>query len=81
MAQKRRKMVAMKPTKEIRSLTLPKGGTLELEIMPGFYDRVRLHFSLASDVPVADEYLRMFVFGTVKTAIDKAEEEMNGKSG
>lgn len=60
---------------EIRLISLPKGGTLELTVMPGFYDRVRSHFGLVSDAPVDDDHLRMFVFGTFKTAIDKAERE------
>ena len=71
------KMVDMELTKEIRLIQLPKGGTLELEVLPGFYDKVRLHFSLAMDAPIDDDHLRMFVFGVIKSAVDKAEEEMN----
>lgn len=66
----------MQSTSETRLIKLPKGGTLELEIKPGFYDRVRLHFNLATDAPVDDDHLRMFVFGALKGAVDKAEEEM-----
>lgn len=66
----------VEPTKETRFITLPKGGILELEVRPGFYERVRLHFGLVDDAPVDDDHLRMFVFGTLKGAIDKAEEEM-----
>lgn len=69
-------MVDMQPTTETRLITLPKGGTLELTVMPGFYDRVRLHFGLAADAPVDNDHLRMFVFGAFKGAVDKAEEEM-----
>jgi hypothetical protein len=69
-------MVAMEPTEETRHIPLPKGGTLELTVMPGFYERVRLHFGLPSDAPVDDDHLRMFVFGAFKTAVDKAEGEM-----
>jgi len=61
---------------ETRIIVLPKGGSLELTLSPGFYDRVRLHFGLASDAPVDDDHLRMFVFGAFKGAVDKAEEEM-----
>lgn len=67
----------METTSEIRTISLPKGGELELKLSPGFYDRVRLHFGLPSDTPVGDEHLRMFVFGALKTAVDKAEEEMS----
>ncbi len=76
MARSRRKMVAMEPTKETRLIPLPKGGTLEFIVMPGFYERVRVHFNLAPGVPVDDDHLRMFVFGTFKNAVDKAEGEM-----
>lgn len=69
-------MVAMTATTETRLIPLPKGGTLELTVMPGFYDRVRGHFGLASDAPVDDDHLRMFVFGAFKTAVDKAEREL-----
>ena len=73
-------MVAMEPTSETRLIPLPKGGTLELEVRPGFYERVRLHFGLAEGVHVDDDHLRMFVFGALKGAVDKAEGEMlNGE--
>lgn len=71
-------MVAMTDTAEIRLIPLPKGGTLELTVMPGFYDKVRSHFGLTSDVRVDDDHLRMFIFGVFKTAIDKAEREQHG---
>lgn len=69
-------MMAMTAAAETRFIPLPRGGTLELTVMPGFYDRVRNHFGLASDVPVDDDHLRMFVFGAFKTAVDKAEKEL-----
>lgn len=75
MARRRRKIGAME-FHETRLIPLPKGGTLELEVRPGFYDRVRVHFGLSPDAPVDDDHLRMFVFGAFKTAVDKAEEEM-----
>lgn len=74
-------MVAMKPTNETRLIPLPKGGTLELEVRPGFYERVRMHFGLTSEAPVDDDHLRMFVFGALKTAVDKAEGEMLDNGG
>lgn len=58
---------------ETRHIKLPKGGTLELEIQPGFYDRVRRHFSMQPSDHVDDERIRMFIFGAVKGALDKAE--------
>lgn len=58
---------------ETRAVKLPKGGLLELEIMPGFYDRIRSRFGLANNEPVTDDHIRMFIFGAVKCAVDKAE--------
>ena len=61
---------------ETRYIKLPKGETLELGIYPGFLDKVRKHFGLADTEPVDDEYLRMFVYGATKGAVDKAEREL-----
>jgi len=61
---------------EVRIVPLPKGGNLELTIKPGFYERVRVHFGLAPGSSVDDDHIRMFVFGAVKDAVNKAEEEM-----
>ena len=82
MARRRRKIGSME-LPETRLIPLPKGGTLELEVRPGFYDRVRVHFGMPAGAPVDDDHLRMFVFGAFKTAVDKAEEEMvsGGKPG
>jgi hypothetical protein len=59
---------------ETRSIKLPRGETLELTIEPGFYDKVRQHFQLQITDVVTDDHIRMFVFGAVKGAIDKAEK-------
>lgn len=61
---------------EVRLIKLPMGGVLELDIRPGFYDKVRQHFGMDSNESVDDDRLRMFVFGAFKGAIDKAEAEM-----
>lgn len=63
---------------EVRLVKLPMGGVLELDVRPGFYDKVRAHFGLPVNEPVGDDHLRMFVFGAFKGAIDKAEAEMIG---
>lgn len=61
---------------EIRHIKLPRGGVLELTIMPGFYDCIRSHFNIGNDELVDDDHIRMFVFGTLKSAVDKAEEDV-----
>lgn len=66
-------MLAMDAETEVRTIVLPKGGTLELDVRPGFYDRVRAHFRLQPEAGITDDHLRMFVFGAFKGAVDKAE--------
>lgn len=56
---------------ETRKFTLPKGGEVEFDIMPGFYEKVRQQFKLDDGVRPSDEHLRMFLFGAVNDAIKK----------
>lgn len=58
---------------ETRHIKLPQGGDLVLKVQPGFYDKVRQHFGMFPGEPVDDASIRMFLFGAVKGAIDKAE--------
>lgn len=58
---------------ERRTITLPKGGELTIDMTAEFLVRVRAHFDLADTVSPDNEQLRMFIFGAVKTAIDKEE--------
>jgi len=57
-----------------KSIQLPKGGTLELDITPKFFDIIRAHFDIPITRPVGDEYIRMYIWGAFKNAIDKAEK-------
>jgi hypothetical protein len=54
-------------------IQLPKGGTLELDLTPAFLERVRAHVGVNSVDDVNDDHLRMYIFGTVKSALDKSE--------
>lgn len=65
---------------EHRNVVLPNGNVLELEIKDGFYDKVRQHFGLPTDSYVDDDHLRMFVYGSLKTAIDRVENEQRNAS-
>lgn len=60
---------------DVRLIPLPKGETLELTILPGFLTKVCQHFELASEQDVTDEHLRMFIWGSFKNAVDKAEAD------
>jgi hypothetical protein len=56
---------------EMRLIDLPKGGQLEIEINPGFYDAVRKQFMLQPEQEITDDIIRMFLFGAIRGAIDK----------
>jgi hypothetical protein len=58
-----------------KNIQLPKGGTLELAVTPKFLDVVRSHFNVSATDAVGDDYIRMYIWGAFKNAIDKAEKE------
>ena len=58
---------------ESRMIPLPRGGTLEVHVTPAFLDKARKQFGLSPEEPVTDDHVRMFFYGSVKSAIDKAE--------
>lgn len=62
---------------ETRKITLPQG-VLEVQMSEAFKERVRKQFCLSSSDEIDDDHVRMFFFGAVKTAVDKAEQEMSG---
>lgn len=59
----------------VRSITLPKGGTMEVRMSEQLLDRVRRQFDISANVPVDDDHIRMFVHGAVLSAVLKAEKE------
>lgn len=60
-----------------KSIALPKGGTLEVDVTPQFLDVVCKHFELASPSVVDDSHIRMYIWGAFKNAIDKSEKMGN----
>ena len=60
---------------ETRIVSLRNGEFLTLDITDSFYPKVREKFNLGPDEFVSDDYVRMFLFGVVKTAVDKVENE------
>lgn len=58
---------------EVRHITLPKGGTLEVAMTPEFVSVVRKHFNLGAYDIVEDDHVRMFIWGSVKNAVDKVD--------
>ena len=61
---------------EKKIIELPKGGDLEVEYTPEFYQKVKDHFNLSENEAIDDEHIRLFIYGACKKAIDKAEQEL-----
>jgi hypothetical protein len=57
-----------------KSITLPRGGTLEVDVTPQFLEIVQKRFMLSNLSSVNDEHIRMYIWGAFKNAIDKAEK-------
>lgn len=60
---------------EKRTIKLPKGGDLEMLMSDEFKRRVRKQFDLCESAPIDDDHIRMFVFGSLKGAIEKEEQK------
>tara|TARA_Y100000310_G_C20623522_1_gene784615 strand:+ start:715 stop:903 length:189 start_codon:yes stop_codon:yes gene_type:complete len=55
-----------------KNIILKTGNTLELECTQEFLDKIQQYFNL--DESPSDDHIRMFLHGSVKSAIDKADE-------
>lgn len=64
---------------KVRVIKLPRGGELEMQMTDAFIDRVRIQFDIPKNEEVTDEHIRMFVFGAMKNATDKAEKKLNDR--
>jgi hypothetical protein len=58
-----------------KNIALPKGEVLQVDMSDRFFDVVKEHFALSSIDEVNDDHIRMYVWGALKNAIDKAEKE------
>jgi hypothetical protein len=57
---------------EKRIIKLPQGGDLEVLLTPAFLEIVRGHFDLKNTVDVDNDHIRLFIYGSTKTALDKS---------
>ena len=57
-------------------ITLPLGGNLEVNFTEEFCQKIKEHFKLKDHEEVSDDHIRMFIHGSCKNAIDKAESAM-----
>lgn len=56
-------------------IKLPNGNTLEVDMKPGFLEAVASSLGLQRACDVSDDHIRLYLFGTLKSAIDRAENE------
>jgi hypothetical protein len=64
----------------VKSIRLPSGATLEVDVMPGFLEAVASRFSLAGPSSVSDDHIRLYLCGALKNAIDRAENEQTSSA-
>ena len=57
---------------EKRIIKLPRGGDLEVLLTPDFLEVVRGHFNLQKAVDVDDDHIRLFIYGSTSSALDKS---------
>ena len=60
---------------EQRTIILPKGGELHVDMTQEFIDRIRLTFNLGESVSPTNDQIRMYIFGSVNCAINKEESK------
>lgn len=58
-----------------RKINLKNDQVLEVDLTPEFLSRLVEHFSLESEEHIEDHHVVTFLFGAVKSSIDKAERE------
>lgn len=59
---------------ETRMIKLPNGNVLEVTLTSEFLSRVASQFEININ-DIVDDHIRMFIFGALKNAIDKAQYE------
>jgi len=56
-------------------IQLPGGGSLEVDLTESFLLHVRNHFKIPDGDDVTDDDIRMFIHGSVKSALDNVESD------
>jgi len=54
---------------------LPNGNELEVSATPEFLEVVKNHFNLSSVDQVDNDHIRLFIYGSTKSAFEKSENE------
>jgi hypothetical protein len=55
-----------------RTIQLSNGNNLDVECSPAFIERIKQQFNL--DTEPTDKHIRMFIFGSLKSALEKIEK-------
>lgn len=61
------------------NVQLPNGSVLHVDASQRFDDAVRSKLGMRLDEFITNDHVRMFIYGSVKSAIDKAESEGVGR--
>ena len=62
----------------LRSIDLPKGGSLKVELNEEFLNAVRTLLGLPKTITLSDDDIRKFIHGAVEHALDKSVKEQKG---
>ena len=65
---------------EKRDIVLKGDDVLNIQYAPDFLTKIRAHFDLPEDQEVSDDYIRMFIYGSFKHALDMHQEEKDEKT-
>jgi hypothetical protein len=57
---------------DVRNVELPRGGTMEVQLTQDMIGRISCQFNVPES-SITDEHVRMFLWGAIKNAIEKAE--------
>lgn len=55
-----------------REIKLPSGETLHVQLTSVLADKIREHFGVHPGAHLDDDHIRMYIYGSVKNAIDQA---------
>tara|TARA_Y100000593_G_C4188324_1_gene275551 strand:- start:421 stop:612 length:192 start_codon:yes stop_codon:yes gene_type:complete len=62
---------------EKRIIQLPRGGNLEVDLTPSFLNLIVDHFDLENVSQVSDDHIRMFIYGSTRSAFEKADVNLD----
>ena len=61
---------------EIRHIALPKGGKMEVRLTQVILDRIREQFQIPVSECVNDDYVRMYIWGSVNSAVAQEQAKL-----